>query len=75
MTISANTARLAKTLSNPNARDEVLVWIDSDENKCCIHPCGSDVYAIPCSKRMALRIVESMKLRGENMTDGFLYSV
>jgi len=74
MKISINTQRLAATLSNPNVRDDILIWIDSDENKCCVHPGGSEVYSIACSQNMALHLVEKFRLRGEKMDGGFLYA-
>jgi hypothetical protein len=72
--ISENTIRLAKLLSDASARDDILVYIDNDASKCCIHPGTSEVYAITCSKRMALHIVSKWRLRGEATKTGFLYT-
>jgi hypothetical protein len=72
--ITENTKRLAALLSDASARDNMMVWIDSDPNKCCVHPGGNEVYAISCSKRMALHIVDKYRLPFERMEGGFLYS-
>ena len=72
--ITENTIRLANILFNPSARDDILVYIDNDASKCCIHPGGSEVYAIPCSKRMALRIINNWRLRVVPTETGFLYA-